>query len=216
MKNIFFENNYSFINKNYSYLLNHSTKEDCEPNFKKCGILDTNQNIMCIPQLDICPINEIKTKLNLNPYSNYTKFEYYDYELYFSNRAIDDNILINLSIYNEQPKFINSDNFIFDKKTFLEGGLKSDDNNDTIFYYGNKELTNYILDKFKEKNNIDNSYKKLYANIYSRNYIGFDNVEEIYTFINSDFKYNDKKKFPNTLAIVFGYIGILFIIFLYP
>ena len=212
------ENNYTFINKNYSYLLRHSTKEDCEPNFKKCGILDTNQNIMCIPQSDICPINEIKTNLNLTSYNHYTKFYYYDYELYFSNESINDNIVINLTINDGLPKFINADNFIFDEKTFLEGessytdeaGDKTIDenNNDTFIFYGNRDLTTYILKKFNEKKNIDKSYKHLYGNLYSRKYIGFDNIEEINIFINTDFSYNYKKKFPNTAAIVFGYIGI--------
>ena len=43
---------------NYEYLLKHSGKE-CEENYKKCGILDTYGNIMCIPNEDECPINEI-------------------------------------------------------------------------------------------------------------------------------------------------------------
>ena len=34
---------------NYEYLLQHSGK-NCETNYKKCGILDTYGNIMCIPK----------------------------------------------------------------------------------------------------------------------------------------------------------------------
>ena len=33
----------------YEYLLQHSG-ENCEENYKKCGILDTSGNIMCIPK----------------------------------------------------------------------------------------------------------------------------------------------------------------------
>ena len=47
------------LDKNYDYLLNHSTKTNCEINFKQCGILDTYGNIMCIQENESCPINEI-------------------------------------------------------------------------------------------------------------------------------------------------------------
>ena len=45
-------------NQNYESLLYHSNP-NCEENYKKCGILDTYGNIMCIPNEDECPINEI-------------------------------------------------------------------------------------------------------------------------------------------------------------
>ena len=45
-------------NTNYESLLNHSNK-NCEDNYKRCGILDTYGNIMCIPKEDECPIIEI-------------------------------------------------------------------------------------------------------------------------------------------------------------
>ena len=38
--------NYSY---NYEELLKHATVNDCENNYKPCGILDTCGNIMCIP-----------------------------------------------------------------------------------------------------------------------------------------------------------------------
>ena len=49
--------------KNYESLLKHSG-EQCEENYKKCGILDTLGNIMCIPENDECPINEVIVDLN--------------------------------------------------------------------------------------------------------------------------------------------------------
>ena len=45
-------------NYSYEYLLKHSRK-NCEENYKKCGILDTYGNIMCIPEKDACLINDI-------------------------------------------------------------------------------------------------------------------------------------------------------------
>ena len=70
MKNIMKDNNNNNLypllsydtNANYKYsyyyLLQHSGKY-CEVNYKKCGILDTYGNIMCIPKEDECPINDI-------------------------------------------------------------------------------------------------------------------------------------------------------------
>ena len=74
MKNIMKDNNNNLYpllsydtNANYkysySYLLQHSGKY-CKVNYKKCGILDTLGNIMCIPESDECPINEVIVDLN--------------------------------------------------------------------------------------------------------------------------------------------------------
>jgi hypothetical protein len=46
-------------NKNYQYLLEHSSRSTCSGNYKKCGILDSMGNIMCIPNEDTCPINNL-------------------------------------------------------------------------------------------------------------------------------------------------------------
>ena len=50
---------YAYKSKyNYDYLLQHSGSS-CEAKYKKCGILDTMGNIMCIPEADECPINDV-------------------------------------------------------------------------------------------------------------------------------------------------------------
>ena len=43
----------------YSYLLENSVKEgeECKEGYKKCGILDSMNNIACMPKNDMCPIN---------------------------------------------------------------------------------------------------------------------------------------------------------------
>ena len=86
------EKNYILLNGDYLYYLEHSSQDQSKNNYKKCGILDTNNNIMCIPQSDTCPINEI-TKNSQDNSSNYTKFEFFDYELYFSNKSIEETII---------------------------------------------------------------------------------------------------------------------------
>ena len=114
------------LNKNYEYFLNHSTKIDCEPNFKKCGILDTYGNIMCIPENDSCPINEIivdsidKKNDYINKGYKYAQLEKLDkkFNLYYTNKEKDKEIVVNLNFTDEQPKYIFPENFIFDEDAY--------------------------------------------------------------------------------------------------
>ena len=112
-------------NQNYESLLKHSGKE-CDNNYKKCGILDTYGNIMCIPIGEECPINDIIIDLfykneeyNLNGYQffhleNLSE----DYVLYYTNREINKEIIVKMKFSEEIPKYINDDNLIFDQDTY--------------------------------------------------------------------------------------------------
>ena len=44
--------------------------EECSENTKNCGILDDNENKLCIPKDSECPINLI-SETKLNPNSNF-------------------------------------------------------------------------------------------------------------------------------------------------
>ena len=91
------------------------------------------------------------------------------------------------------------------------GGFRYlDEDEDEI--YGDSEITDYILEKFKEENNIDTYYKNIYDNLYSRNYIGFESIDQINKFISIDFKDKYKILFPNIAAIVFGFISSITLI----
>ena len=221
------ENELTFTDYNYDFLLQHSTKSDsCEQNFKKCGILDSLGNTMCIPNTDNCPIN----KIDLNPNYGYQTCTYSNYLLYYTNSDINENIITNIIISTEQPKYITKDNFIFDSETYLElyplindDNWGDDDDDDDDDYrrnlddelYGNNEITDYINKKMEEGNNIDEYYRKIGNELYYRNYIGFYTYEQMLQFMEFDFRTMYKLMFPNTAAIVFGYIGIVpFLIFL--
>ena len=111
---------------NYEELLKHSGKE-CEINYKQCGIMDTLGNIMCIPDEEECPINEIivDSESNTNLYSsnyNITSLENLTegYVLYYRNTATDKEIITKMTLNNETPRYINSENFIFDEKIYQD------------------------------------------------------------------------------------------------
>ena len=233
---------YNYNNLNYSYLLMHSTKNECEINYKKCGILDSVKNIMCIPESEICPLNDIKTSLSENS-NNYEKGKYYNYILYFTNHNINNNIITNITISYEQPKYITTDNFIFDSETYNEtrkssskknsggidrggggggygggggggiggggGGWRNLEEDSTEILYGDTDMTNYILEKFNEKINIDIYYQEIDIDLYYRNYIGFGNNQQMEEFINTDFIYNYKIIFPDEVFIILGFLSTL-------
>ena len=116
--------NYS---ENYASLLAHSGKE-CEKDYKKCGILDSLGNIMCIPENETCPINDIKIDLassasnnDLKGYES-TSFKNLQegYVLYYTNNATEKEIISKLSLSNEIPLYINLNNLIYDEQTYKD------------------------------------------------------------------------------------------------
>ena len=111
--------------QNYESLLKHSRKK-CEENYKKCGILDTYGNIICIPIIEECPINDMIVDLSSknNEYfsKGYKSIQLKDlpkdYVLYYTNRKTDNEIIVKYIFSDEIPKMINGDNFIFDQDTY--------------------------------------------------------------------------------------------------
>ena len=122
------ESNSSIVyNKNYKYLLEHSSTSKCKENYKKCGILDSMGNIMCIPNEDQCPINDliVDSRNNQNNLLNskynvcYPEFLKSNNEaLYSSNKATDKGIIIKIVPSNETQYIINPYNFIFDNDMY--------------------------------------------------------------------------------------------------
>ena len=112
-------------NQNYESLLKHSGKV-CKDIYKKCGILDTYGNKMCIPIDDECPINEMIVDLSSrnneylsNGYQNIKLNNLPSYYfLYYTNQKTDNEIIVKYAFSNEFPKYINEDNFIFDQDTY--------------------------------------------------------------------------------------------------
>ena len=230
------------LDKNYDYLLNHSTKTDCELNFKKCGILDTYGNIMCIKENESCPINEIVIDLEdkyeeyINKGFEFTKISKIpnNYYLYYTNKSIDKEIIVNL-IYNEEnPKYITEQNVIFDFEKYYEYLEATTINVGGGSYYhgggggggfgigggggywrnlemleGADKVNKYFYKKISEEKNIDKYYKKIYDNLYIKNYIGFESHEQMDFFMNFDFRKLFFRRFPNLNSFRFAIIGYI-------
>ena len=89
---------------NYEYYLNSSVGEgeNCPSGFKKCGILDTLKNVMCIKENLNCPINKILIN-NDNTYSenniNFNTINLNDNKyLHYTNENYNGNILSNFKL----------------------------------------------------------------------------------------------------------------------
>lgn len=215
----------------YSDLLKHSGKT-CEKNYKKCGILDTLGNIMCIPEEEDCPINRIvfdsRDKADEYIDKGYhigATYDDSDY-MYYTNTSTDDKIVSKYVYTRKIQKYINEDNLVVDGKTYKEyydskyadysNNYHRDDDyssyytKKSFYYYGftsDIEVDQYILKKMDEEINIDKSY---YTNVsdtlYLGNYIGFYNSQFMDEFTNVDLYKYYFNIFPNFTAYVFCYI----------
>ena len=107
---------YAYKSKyNYAYLLEHSGSS-CEAHYKKCGILDTMKNIMCLPETDECPINDVLDEAAYNKSTNPEKY-IKSGDLYYSNKMTDNDIIAKVSSYSSNY-IIDKSNFVFDQETY--------------------------------------------------------------------------------------------------
>ena len=129
--------------ENYESLLKTSYKNCEEKNYKKCGILDTLGNIMCIPETDECPINDlvIDESSKMDDYINksykvgYLNDIAQNYYIYYRNNQTDNQIIAKIKASNETPKYIDEDNLVFDEDTFQDYYTPPDDDNDDWDYW---------------------------------------------------------------------------------
>jgi len=183
---------YKNINKTYfEYLENidniNSVNQNCKNNYKKCGILDTNNNILCIPINEECPLNDLKisdVKLpDLEPEYSFIEVtesltDSIKY-IYYTNNKTDNNIIIHLElsannpcIYPGEHNWIGIDLNEVEKscscKTYI---------NNELYDKSYKEVGNKILMKslyYDNKISLYYHYNYESVNLYARNYYYFD------------------------------------------
>lgn len=196
---------------NYEYLLANSVSQYnydgslnfCGYGFKKCGILDTKNNLLCLPENQDCPINyinisevqyDISIKKNDTNYMNFQR-----------NNSLP--IIISMIISENQPLNHEWDRIVIEsvKKISDEDSNKrrelsvkdfmliDTDNDNTYNKVSLSEYFNLQVKDIGDHHTIigihSNKYRENQAlNIYTRNYIGFKNVDELNKF---------KKKFNN-------------------
>ena len=257
------------INIYYQKLLQLIANDTCIAGYKKCGILDTIGNILCIDEKFDCPINQINVDLKSerHKYLNkgfkeiYNENLLYNYQFYYSMNSIDNNIIVSILFSQSQPNYITISNFAIDTEAYEDiiGALPAvnEDNNkkndidkaiqDVIIgvasnsepitgniirvvfsllsFASDKYMPNENMDDFRkyaqekiklEENKPDKYFVNIGENAYIKNYIGFQSIEDIETFMNFDYKKIYKKIFPSNnvyiVSIVFLTFCLLFFI----
>ena len=116
------------ITTKYNRLLELTTKDGCKEGYKKCGVLDTIGNTLCIDNNFGCPINRITVDLLANRGKHnfkgmkeiYNENLIYNYKFYYSNESLDGNATVSLLFSDERPRYITTDNFIIDVAAFKD------------------------------------------------------------------------------------------------
>ena len=113
--------------------------------------------------------------------------------IYYTNNSIDKEIIIELKYNEEQPKLITEDNLIIDdyiSKEITGKNITSYNDSKT------KKYKEYNINQINNKDNFDNSYKKIFKNYYIKRYIGFENNKERENFISYNYYlFNEYKSY---------------------
>lgn len=177
----------------YESLLKNSTKTYCQNGFKPCGILDTLENILCIPQKDKCPLNDLIIDSPKN--SLLLKKEYQEininiersFYLYYGE-STSNKLIVDLLFSFITP-------FSHDWDQLLNQSIEDP-------YIIDYDFLHYKIDNFFQKKGINlslgSSNKEQLFSLYNKNYIGIKDYE----IFKEDFNLTDYKSNPLYLLSV--------------
>lgn len=189
---------FEYLNMTYKQLrLNSDPSGYCNPDFKKCGVLDSLGNILCINKRDDCPVNKIsfKDKTEIIDPSEFQVDLGGDYILTYSNSS-DLQVIADLSFSEGPQKVIcaNSQSYLtplaYSRYNLWRSpntevtSCKALNGNNAIIYNHNYKLIDSIdADKLYSANKILSRLNNLpmfdlnsimtEINMFSRSYIGY-------------------------------------------
>ena len=182
--------------------------KECPKNYIKCGIIDTLENILCIPNNETCPI-KLNDIININNEINST---------------IDDQILSIFKLNENITPCIDPAEKTWRSYNILEEDKKC---RTKIFgkLYDDRYEKIYIINTTKKNLYIDNSIIDFYDNrtsleetiyLYARSFIGFKQ-KTIDKYYNNYKNLISKQKVPNISGLVLKIFAcILLAIIIYP
>ena len=110
---------YNYFNR---LSLSVSSKEDCPPHLKQCGLLDLKNNKMCVDKEKACPINMLIYSNSSEPPKypyNFKRISFNDGTyLYYTNEAIDKHIIEKIKVSDSLPCIFPND-FKTDYPTYI-------------------------------------------------------------------------------------------------
>ena len=186
---------------------------ECIGGFKKCGILDTKENILCLSENTECPKNIIRESSGFENNNLEIQIDDNKYISLFNDNNLD--IINSIIISENQPLNHEWEKMIRETSEKLESEEKKKRrtlNGGDFQLLDSKEDYSYrILNGFnysylnvahiKANNSIEGFNRNIYnlkqnLNIYTRSYIGFKNSKELDKF---KIKFNDKNDTDNPL-----------------
>ena len=210
--------------------------------YKPCGILDSLNNILCLPENENCPINDIQINNNSTAENGYTTLPLKDGSyLHYSNKQVDKKIYLELIVNQDTPcynykketnnKILNYSLFIdpddIKCETKYEGNVTNNEwsvidsepgeellNDNDMLHYFKTDLIGFPQDSYNTP-----------FNLYYRNYIGvqksskcmeqYENNKGLFniTKVEELIKDYDQVKINVLFAIIFLGAGFFSIIF---
>lgn len=220
---------YLYDNRSYfDYLNNYSVEEgkSCKEGDKKCGILNSNGRILCLPKNGICPLNGFFISNTNTNYKNYKSKEVkdnysgIDYYIYYTNQNTNSTIITNFKLsyglpcmFSKERSWISILTYEKEKdpscKTSVNGKLRDD-------RYTRVEKSGISLKSLYYDNNIGNSgtiINDKTVELYVRNYIHIDENCNNQFFEEIEKKSNSLKKTEILIKVLNG-ITFIFILLL--
>ena len=154
------------LNYRSLWKLSVAKDKDCETGFKKCGILDSTNNILCIDRTLDCPVNYIalanmhETNTLTGTNLQFSNSKYLD----FSKKYIENAIPLEFKIYEENVCSFSSEVFKSSKSSY-----KLDNNGLTFVDKCSKLETKYTSDAYEYDSSFttldqENKYELFYDN----------------------------------------------------
>lgn len=220
-------------NFNYENILSKPFIGVCPKGTKSCGIIDTENNLLCLKESEECPLNylEILYK-DSKPYYTDSMNEFdlgNGYTLYASNKMTTGNVLVNVVVGNNDEQCANPTEGQIGQNNYLLNKLKGESTCKTkmgsfLTDWRYSAIDNMNVYDFYEDNNIGVIINKLpnYPIIDKNNQIGLHSINYFGvkgTCLNN--KLNQKKLFePNLSKVVnLGYalfvLAVVHLIFVY-
>ena len=188
----------------YDYVNDCKSKnEDCPSNTKNCGIIDNEENKLCLPTGSQCPINII-TETKPNDISKYITVKIGNKTFYYGNDDSDKNRKIIAGLYVDSDLLLNENEKDYvTLDTYTISGLLKENN---ILY---KDV-NLGFDPYTEKN-IDSKGKSYLKIRYNKNNVDIINKRNNYQKYVVDKKMNDEVIIPikNNMKKPITYSGIV-------
>jgi hypothetical protein len=194
----------SIKSKSYFELTKIKQEDKCSHKYKPCGVIDTLGNVLCVPDVENCPLNSIEFiddgKSNLRLETSKDKLSG---KIYTNFKTVDNNLCINhleKEFYESDYKLVKNSNFMRHCRTTISTNTHKY-YNDTHFdmldsypkgiFYQNNGLTKVV------ENIPGYPYdSQLHVNLYASTYIGWKKEcmkKEFFSYMNSNSTTSDKE-----------------------